>query len=233
MRSLSVGSGNSLHLELCGVNILPVDPSEGQTTGRTYRGADAAQRRDERRTRLIAAAVEVFGTEGYRTATVEKICATAGLTKRYFYESFSGSEELLLASYEHATGLMLESLRAGAQAGTDTDTRLDGALTAFFATIDTDPRLARLAFFEILGVSERVDRAYRDTTKSFIEVLLTTDEPTFQRALPPDAHPWVVATGLVGAVLMIAQQWLLAPQPIDTAVASARAILGAVLSPSV
>lgn len=221
----------SLHLELRGVNILPVDPTEGQATGRTYRGADAGQRRDERRARLIGAAVEVFGTEGYRTATVEKICATAGLTKRYFYESFSGSEELLVAAYRHAIAILLSDLRAGAETGTDTDSRLDGALTAFFATIDADPRLARLAFFEILGVSERVDHEYREATKSFIEVLLTTDEPMFRRALPPDARPWVVATGLVGAVLMIAQQWLLAPQPIDAAVASARAILSAVLSP--
>jgi AcrR family transcriptional regulator len=220
-----------LHLELRGVNILPVDPTEGQSAGRTYRGADAAQRRDERRTRLIGAAVEVFGTEGYRTATVEKLCATAGLTKRYFYESFSGSEELLLASYDHAIGVLLSSLRAGAATGTDTESRLDGALTAFFATVEADPRLARLAFFEILGVSERVDRAYRDATRAFIEVLLTTDEPIFRRALPPEAHPRVVATGLVGAVLMIAQQWLLAPQPIDTAVVAARTILTAVLSP--
>lgn len=37
---------------------------------------------------------------GYRNATVKAVCEAAGLTERYFYESFSNSEELLVASFQ-------------------------------------------------------------------------------------------------------------------------------------
>lgn len=200
--------------------------------GRSYRGADATQRRDERRRRLVAAAIEVFGTEGYRNATVAKICASAGLTKRYFYESFNSSEDLLLAAYDHAVALLLDSVRTGAETGTDPDTRIRGAITGLFTRIADDPRMARLVLLEIIGISERVDQRYRDATRQFVETLLVGAQAATQWTPPPGAHPRVVATGLVGAVLMIAQQWLLTPhpQPIETSVASAHAIVAAMFA---
>lgn len=64
---------------------------------RRYRGADADERRAQRRDQLIAAAVQVYGERGYQNATVKAVCEAAGLTERYFYESFANSEALLLA----------------------------------------------------------------------------------------------------------------------------------------
>ena len=200
--------------------------------GRTYRGAGPQQRQDERRARLIDAAVEVFGTSGYRSATVEKVCATAGLTKRYMYESFDGSEALLVAAYTYATDTMRDSIVRGATAGgADFDERVRNAMTAFFTTIGEDPRLAKIAFVEILGVSPEVDRIYRKTTETFVATLMMVAESAFGASGLPAERKWTLATGMVGAVLLIAQQWVLAehPQPIDSVVASSHSILVAVL----
>jgi AcrR family transcriptional regulator len=192
---------------------------------------DPAQRREERRDRLIRAAVEVFGTDGYRNATVDRVCACAGLTKRYFYESFSGSEELLLAAYDYAISELLGAIARGHQRGHDARSRRHAGLSEFFATIAADPRVARLAFLEILGVSPRVDRRYREATRAFVDTLMSVDEETLRHSLPPGAHPRVVVNGLVGATLMMAQQWLLSPHPhpIETVVASVEAIFTGVL----
>src|SRR4029453_15403828 len=92
-------SVSTLHLELAGVNICGVTSVQA---GRTYRGAGPRQRQDEPRARLVDAAVEVFGTTGSRSATVDRVCAVAGLTKRYFYESFDDSEALLLGASRHS-----------------------------------------------------------------------------------------------------------------------------------
>ncbi|MGH9792076.1 MAG: TetR/AcrR family transcriptional regulator, partial [Candidatus Acidiferrales bacterium] len=69
---------------------------------------DSLQRSAERRARLIQAGVQVFGTKGFHSATVKQICAEAGLTERYFYESFENLNALFLATYDHE----LERLRA-------------------------------------------------------------------------------------------------------------------------
>ncbi|MDV7241742.1 MULTISPECIES: TetR/AcrR family transcriptional regulator [Rhodococcus] len=198
--------------------------------GRTYRGAGPQQRQEERRLRLIDAAVEVFGTTGYRSATVGKICAVAGLTKRYFYESFTDSEALLLAAYGTVTDRLREDVLAGAgRDAADLDTRVRGALTAFFESVAEDPRISRIAFQEVLGVGPEVDRAYRRVTLEFVDAVLFVINPAIDRA--PDPHLHTLATGLVGAVLMIAQQWVLSekPQPIEAVIADAHTILSSVL----
>lgn len=204
--------------------------------GRRYRGAGAAQRRDERRARLIDAAIQVFGTEGYRSATVDKLCATAGLTKRYFYESFTDSEALLLAAYARAIDDLIAGVVRGAESesgGESSNVRamVHGGLTAYFTALADDPRLARITLVEILGVSPTVDRRYRQAIDSFVDTLIAMAGSAFAASPLPQQHHRPVATGLVGAVLMIAQQWLLAPhpQPIADVVDSAQAILTAVL----
>lgn len=56
---------------------------------RSYGGISGAQRRQQRRSRLLEAALEVMARDEWRDVTVERLCADAGLNKRYFYESFS------------------------------------------------------------------------------------------------------------------------------------------------
>ena len=194
--------------------------------GRRYRGTALAERQEERRARLIEAALELFGTSGYRSSTVDKICATAGLTKRYFYESFSGSEELLLASYTEATERLRAAIADGAVRANDLASASAGALGAFFAAIEDDPRIGRITFHEILGVSPNVDRAYRATTLAFVDTLIELTAPFVSPAADP-AQVRLVAVGLVGAILMIAQQWMLSDfaEPADQVVATAALIL--------
>ncbi|MCA2209051.1 MULTISPECIES: TetR/AcrR family transcriptional regulator [Nocardia] len=200
--------------------------------GRRYRGAAPGQRQQERRARLIEAATEAFGTEGYRNTTVTTICAAAGVGKRYFYESFSDSEDLLLEVYREIAARMIESIHAGiSTADTDVTTQVRVALAAYFQLIHDDPRVPRIAFFEILGVSPAVDRAYRDVLDALVDICLALLTPHVDH----DAHPAVsvrtVLLGLVGAIVIIAQQWVLSDyrQPIGDVVDSACLVVGAVL----
>ncbi|MBO0841328.1 MAG: TetR/AcrR family transcriptional regulator [Sciscionella sp.] len=193
--------------------------------GRSYRGEDPLQRKGSRRARLVEAAIEVYGTIGYRNATVDRICAAAGLTKRYFYESFTDREALLVAAYERVADILRARIEAGA--GTSSDpTR--GALTALFRAIDDDPRLAKIAFFEILGVSPAVDDAYRAQTGRMAGALL---DIAHVRTSLPAAERTMITTGLIGAVVFIAQHWMLTgrTESVARVARSARTIVASVL----
>lgn len=50
----------------------------------------------ERRNRILKAALEVFATQGFRTAEVRTVAETAGVGKATIYKFFSSKEELLL-----------------------------------------------------------------------------------------------------------------------------------------
>src|SRR5882757_8998724 len=78
---------------------------------RRYRGSSAEERRAQRREQFLRAAVRVYGEEGYRRATVRAVCEAAGLTERYFYESFANSEALLVASFEAVNRVLFSEIK--------------------------------------------------------------------------------------------------------------------------
>ncbi|WP_342800040.1 TetR/AcrR family transcriptional regulator [Nocardia sp. No.11] len=200
--------------------------------GRRYRGAAPGQRQQERRARLIEAATEAFGTDGYRNTTVTTICAAAGVGKRYFYESFTDSEDLLLEVYREVTARMLEAIHVGiGDLDADIDTRVRGTLTAYFQLILDDPRVPRIAFFEILGVSPTVDRAYHDVLDALVDICLALLTPYVDLDSHPAPSARMVVLGLVGAILIIAQKWVLDDyrQPLTDVVDSGCLVVGAVL----
>lgn len=51
--------------------------------------------------KLLDAALQVIRTKGYTAATIDDICAVAGVTKGSFFHHFTGKVDLALAAVEH------------------------------------------------------------------------------------------------------------------------------------
>jgi AcrR family transcriptional regulator len=177
---------------------------------RAYRGASPHQRVEQRRAQLVDAGVDLFGTIGYRAATIDHICARAGLSKRYFYESFPDSEALLLACYERCTNEFIDAMVTAVTEAPETiEAQLRAALVGFFSAIDADQRGARIFLLEVLGVSTAVDEAYAaqfNRAASSIEALAGD---AFSTSRLPKPQLDVIAQGIFGAILTVATQWLL------------------------
>lgn len=120
--------------------------ADGATDARPYRGVAAADRRSDRRGRLLAAGLELFGTRGIADTRVDDVCAEAGLTKRYFYESFDSLDDLVHAVVEHVIAELAEVVVPAIAATGWRNPR--PALMAFFGAILSDPRLVRLLVVE-------------------------------------------------------------------------------------
>jgi AcrR family transcriptional regulator len=119
---------------------------EPTTDLRTYRGVPASQRKAERRERLITAGLELFGTRGIAATRVDDVCAEAGLTKRYFYESFESLDDLVNAVADSVvadlTGQMVPLIEANGWRNPRP------AMEFFIGTMLADPRLVRLLVVE-------------------------------------------------------------------------------------
>ncbi|NYI43742.1 AcrR family transcriptional regulator [Nocardioides aromaticivorans] len=114
----------------------------------TYKGVSAADRAADRRRRLLDAALSVWADPDQRT-TMTAVCRAAGLTERYFYESFGGLDEVLSAVVEEV-GTEIESttLAAADAAGADPAARITAAVAAFVDLLVADPRKGRVAIIE-------------------------------------------------------------------------------------
>lgn len=174
--------------------------SPARNATRRYRGSSAAERRAERRERLILAAIRVYGERGYRNATVKAVCDAAGLTERYFYESFANSEALLVASYRAVTSILLKALdEVGAATPGSAADRVRAILARYFQALQGDPQSARLFLVEIAGVSAELDKVFAASLEAFGDLL--------QRTLGGDGQP-LLRTAVVGGVIHLALDWV-------------------------
>ena len=170
---------------------------------RRYRGSVIAERKAQRRQQLIEAASEVYGRNGYRHSSVKQVCDAAGLTQRYFYESFSHSDELLIACYEQtATQLRKEIINAAEKAGEDRAERGRAMLLTYFQALQASPLMANLLLIEIRGISPAVDKAiFRELQQMNSAITRVVARPDRQ---PDD----LLHAGIMGGVIHIALHWM-------------------------
>jgi AcrR family transcriptional regulator len=174
--------------------------TESQQTGRPWRGESAEARKSKRRKQLIAAGIELFGTRGYAHTSVKSICDEAGLTERYFYETFPDREGLLIEIYnEFIEEAFTRSAAAVAEAD-GLEEQVRAGLMTFSQTVATDPRRARIQQIEVVGVSDELEERRRDALNAFAAMIAERSVANGVDAGAAGLDMKVLSLGLVGAV---------------------------------
>jgi AcrR family transcriptional regulator len=139
-----------------------------------------------RRGELITAGVELLGSADGPVLTVRAACRAAGLTERYFYESFTDRDEFVRAVYDDVCARAMATL-------THADTPRD-AVEKFVAMMVDDPACGRVLLLAP-QVEPVLTRSGAEWMPSFIELL----QRKLTRITDP-ARAAMVATGLIGAM---------------------------------
>lgn len=165
----------------------------------------------QRRQQFLRAGTEVFGTVGYRAATVRTICREANLTDRYFYETFGSLETLVIAVYElHMSRLSQQVIKAIAEQWPDSDAEgaMRAGLEVYFTTL-TDRRIARICMIELEGISARADEVYNRYIQTFAEILIALAARAFPvERISPEVRE-VLGISLIGALRQSTTHWLM------------------------
>ncbi len=165
----------------------------GQRRGR-WSGVPLENRLALRRDKLIAAGVQLLGDESGPAVTVRAVCRQAGLTERYFYESFADRDEFVRAVYDEVCTRAMSALTS---ASTPRD-----AVEQFVALMVDDPARGRVLL--LAPESEPVlIRSGAEWMPSFIELL--------QRKLTRIGDPVrqnMVATSLIGGLTALFSAYL-------------------------
>lgn len=179
--------------------------------GRQYGGETQAERVARRRQQFLDAGLTVFGTTGYRAATVRQLCRQAELTDRYFYESFQGLEDLLVAVYLREFDQLQHTVLQAMEAGLARQDPMGAVRDGLHALLDmaSDPRVARVCWLEVLGVSPRVDAVYIETFQRFADLVMAFARQHFPDMAVAEAEVRMVGIALVGAVSQTVTHWLL------------------------
>ncbi|MFN8033815.1 MAG: TetR/AcrR family transcriptional regulator [Mycobacterium sp.] len=167
--------------------------TSGQRRGR-WSGVPLQDRQALRRDQLIAAGVTLLGGAGGPALTVRAVCREAGLTERYFYESFSDRNEFVRAVYDDVCTRAMSTLMSA--------TTPREAVERFVALMVDDPVRGRVLLLAP-EVEPVLVRSGAEWMPSFIRLLqgkLTEiSDPTVQN---------MVATGLIGALTALFTAYL-------------------------
>ncbi|GLX92822.1 TetR/AcrR family transcriptional regulator [Herbidospora sp. NBRC 101105] len=109
---------------------------------REYRGMTAAERVADRRSRLIHAGYVIFSDLGFGEASIERLCASAHISIRAFYECFASREELFFVVLNRCREETREAVvRAAAESETNQLTRM---VAAYIDHVMADRRRSRI-----------------------------------------------------------------------------------------
>jgi len=116
------------------------------TQVRPYGGVEARERIAQRRHRLLEAGLELLGgVDEAAELTVRAICREAGVSARYFYESFTDKDELVAAVFDWVIADIAATTQAAVSAAPPKEQSRAG-MANIVRTIADDPRIGRLLF---------------------------------------------------------------------------------------
>lgn len=176
---------------------------DGVVTSRSWAGTSLAERRDERRRKLLDVGLELMATEGSAAVSVRSVCRAAQLTDRYFYENFADLDALLLAVYDEVAAEFSESLVAAIAAGhPDQATLARAAVDGFIDVMVADSRKGRVLFIEPMS-NPVISTHGLELAPMFVAIVRSQlDEPV------DDQVALLTATAIVGALTSLFVRWL-------------------------
>ncbi len=177
-----------------------------ETPQRSYGGQSAEARRLHRRARLLDAALDAMDGNGWRTITVDKLCAAAGLNKRYFYESFASLDEVATSAVDDiAAEVRTTTLAAVAGAATESlEQQAFVAVDALVRTLIRDPRRARVLLGSVsssAAVQQHRDNVLRGLTGVLVGHARTVHDVELEKDPLALVAPAFIIGGTADAIL--------------------------------
>ncbi len=165
----------------------------GQRRGR-WSGVPLEDRQALRRDELVAAGTQLLGGESGPAVTVRAACRQAGLTERYFYESFADRDEFVRAVYDDVCSRAMTALMSA--------TTPREAVEQFVALMVDDPVRGRVLLLAP-AVESVLVASGAEWMPSFIDLL--------QHKLTQIADPVrqkMIATSLIGGLTALFTAYL-------------------------
>jgi AcrR family transcriptional regulator len=178
---------------------------------RPYRGVEAADRVAERRHRFLEAGLDILGSASdLSELTVRGICRQAGVTVRYFYESFADKDDLVAAVFDWVIADIAATTQA-AVAAAPLKEQTRAGIANIVRTVAADTRVGRLLFSSQLSNSV----VLRKRAESFGLMVMLTFQHAGTLGAQDNDRTKAAAHFVVGGVTQMITAWLAGETMLD------------------
>lgn len=136
------------------------------------------------RERMLDAVADVVSFQGYAAMSVEEIVSAAGVSRRTFYDHFSGKEEAFLQAFDQVAGELLRRVNAAYEGSDGFGEAVVACLREFLEFAADEPRFADMCIVEVLAAGPAAIERRNAVLSQLIELLERA-----ARSVPGGLHP--------------------------------------------
>jgi len=179
-------------------------------------GGNGDPQREEKRQRILRAAIDEFARKGYFSARMSDVAKAASVADGTLYLYFEGKEHLLISIFDDVLSRFISQLKAEIEDVDDPIAKLEIMVRLHLQTLAQDRSLAQVLQIETRHSRRFMSLLTRGRLGEYLDLLRAIiqegqDRGVFRRDLSPG-----LATDLVfGAVDELVNSWLLADDPGD------------------
>jgi TetR/AcrR family fatty acid metabolism transcriptional regulator len=167
-------------------------------------------RTNDKRARILEAAIKVFAERGFHSATVAEIARAAGVADGTIYLYFKGKDDLLLRLFdEKMTELLADAKAAVAQERTAPG-KLRRFIQLHLAVVERNPDLASVLIVELRQSAQFLKAADRHKLAAYVDLIAEIVRAGQESGeLDGNISPATVKRAIFGALDELALGWLL------------------------
>jgi TetR/AcrR family fatty acid metabolism transcriptional regulator len=172
--------------------------------------------REQKRNRILRAAIEVFATKGYFAARMTDVAEAAEVADGTLYLYFEGKEHLLMSIFDDVLGRFISRLDEEISKIGDPIEKLDVMVRLHLETLGRDHALAHVLQIETRHSRRFMSLFTRGKLGEYLnrvrDIIMEGQE---SGAFRGDISPGLATNLVFGAVDELVTNWLLAAQPGD------------------
>jgi TetR/AcrR family fatty acid metabolism transcriptional regulator len=184
----------------------PKGPVETQRNGR--------RRNPERELRILEAALELFGQQGFEATTVSAICEAAGVSEATLYEYFESKEQVLFSIAERYTRREVERLAHLRDYLHDPREKLRVVIQAYLEFYERNPLYTSVALLTLKAnrnfTRSAAYEAVRGASRPIVEAFHEGVEAGLFRS---DIDGHLVRNLVLGFIEHLTTQWIVSGRP--------------------
>lgn len=165
--------------------------------------------RQDKRARILEAAVRVFADRGFFNATVAEIARAAGVADGTIYLYFKSKDDLLLQLFEEKMAELSLSAQAALAEEQGAPARLKRFILHHLLAVEKNPELAAVLIVELRQSAQALRPAEKATLAGYLDLIAEVVRDGQQKGeIDPGISPGVVKRAIFGALDELALGWL-------------------------
>lgn len=167
---------------------------------------------EEKRRRLLDAAVRVFARKGYHASRVSDIAEQAGVAHGLLYHYFASKEDVLRAVFRETWRALIETIRSVEEAGDSPREQLRKVAEILLRSWRRDPDLVRVLVLEVTR-SQHLRGEMDEIVESFTAIQEIVERGQADGSIRADLDARLASYVFYGAVEELLTGWVLGRLP--------------------